>query len=284
MDNSQRFDDGQPDHLLAVDFSVFMARETMLLSKIGSALGEHSAASDWAKISTNISAAIHSVMWDDTTQLYHDVHAGTNGAKSPVKAVTGFLPLWLPDIPLERLDMLMATMNDPKTFKTAVPLPSASVDTTNFSTDMWRGPMWLNTNWMVALGLKEHGRHSDAVALMQATLDCVQKYYDNYGVIFEFYDSQDTHDPRTLLRKGAHSGGVRDYHWSAAITSQMILAVDEWEAPTSSPSPPLTCKNGGTCDYNPSFGTCRCSGGVNRCCDQGCNEEITPDGYCGPCC
>ena len=139
MDNSQRFDDGQPDHLLAVDFSVFMARETMLLSKIGSALGEHSAASDWAKISTNISAAIHSVMWDDTTQLYHDVHAGTNGAKSPVKAVTGFLPIWLPDIPLERLDMLMATMNDPKvhartcepackcrhwvlqTFKTALP-------------------------------------------------------------------------------------------------------------------------------------------------------------------
>lgn len=44
-----------------------------------------------------------------------------------------------------------------------------------------------------------------------------------YGVIFEFYDAQDTHDPRTLLRKGASTGGVRDYHWSAALTLKMIL-------------------------------------------------------------
>jgi len=232
MDNSQRFDASttkQPDQLLAVDFSVFMARETMLLSQIGLALGESEAARDWAKISVNISSAVHSVMWDKSSQLYYDMPAG-GGARSPVKAVTGFLPLWLPDIPQERVAMLMATMNDPKTFKTPVPMPSVSVDTPSFSTDMWRGPMWLNTNWMVALGLKARGSLSDAVALMQATLDCVHKYYDKYGVIFEFYDAQDSHDPRSLLRKGSHSGGVRDYHWSAAITSQMILAVDEWEA------------------------------------------------------
>merc|ERR1712039_794452 len=110
----------------------------------------------------------------------------------------------------ERVEKMVATLRDPATFNTTVPLPSASLDDKQFSTDMWRGPMWLNTNYMVALGLRSQKRPADADALMKSTLACVQKYYAKFGVIFEFYDSQDTHDPRTLLRKGARSGGIRD--------------------------------------------------------------------------
>ena len=46
--------------------------------------------------------------------------------------------------------------------------------------------------------------------------------YQRYGVIFEFYDAKNSHDPRTLMRKGSPQGGVRDYHWSAAITLLML--------------------------------------------------------------
>jgi len=39
------------------------------------------------------------------------------------------------------------------------------------------GPMWLNINYMVALALASQGESAAAVALMQGTLDCVDKYY-----------------------------------------------------------------------------------------------------------
>ena len=135
--------------------------------------------------------------------------------------------------------------------------------------------MWLNLNYMVALGLQKQNEPAAAQALMTATIDVVSKYYELYGgkqatrsmlvqhprhflyvsrrpvppssvysiptypgsvrslanpppptpytVIFEFYDADDTHDPRSLLRKRSHSGGIRDYHWSAALTFRMLL-------------------------------------------------------------
>jgi len=67
---------------------------------------------------------------------------------------------------------------------------------------------------------------------MQATLDVVSDNYKDYGVMFEFYDADGANDPRTLLRKGVHTGGVRDYHWSAALTFNMILKLKSLNALT----------------------------------------------------
>ena len=58
--------------------------------------------------------------------------------------------------------------------------------------------------------------------LIGATVDAVDTYYHAHGVVFEFYDSKNTTDPTTLKRKGLTSGGVRDYHWTAALVFRMI--------------------------------------------------------------
>ena len=110
-----------------------------------------------------------------------------------------------------------------------VPLPSVARNTPSFSTDMWRGPMWLNTNYHVVLALLSQSGTSAmnttgvARRLVRSTLDTAQKQYQAHGTLFEFYDADGVHDPRTLLRKGAHSGGVRDYHWTAALVYVMAL-------------------------------------------------------------
>ena len=89
--------------------------------------------------------------------------------------------------------------------------------------------MWLNTNWHVALALLSRNETQAAQALISATVDAVDTYYHAHGVVFEFYDSKNTTDPTVLQRKGLTSGGVRDYHWTAALTFRMILKLEELE-------------------------------------------------------
>lgn len=76
---------------------------------------------------------------------------------------------------------------------------------------------------MVALALAAQGALAESKALMTATLDTMLEAYLRLGVIFEFYDADAVHDPRQLMRKGKPTGGVRDYHWSAALAFDMIM-------------------------------------------------------------
>ena len=231
MDNSQRFDGYRYQKpLLAVDFSVFAARESALLADMHGALGNATGAAHWAAVAAAISAAVHEQLWDASRGFYFDRYDSANGGRfSDVAAVTGLLPLWLPDLPADRLAPLLAAIADPAKFNTPVPLPSVAADTKHFSTDMWRGPMWLNTNWHVALGLLSKNQTAAARRLLGATVDAVDAWYRVHGVLFEFYDARNATDPTTLLRKGKVSGGIRDYHWTAALTFRMLLELEALE-------------------------------------------------------
>merc|ERR1719174_1734388 len=128
----------------------------------------------------------------------------------------------------DRVRALIKHMQDPTEFDTAAPVPTVAVKEKAFSTNMWRGPAWTNTNLIVILGLRryqhivpEAGVLADS--LQQKTVDMVAKWYEKFGTIFEFYDSQDKTPPTILERKGSpDSGGVRDYHWTAANTFWLL--------------------------------------------------------------
>ena len=118
-----RFDDGASD-LLAVDFSTFLAREAKLLAEVARAVGNLTEAIYWGEIAANVSRYVHAVFWDEKAGLYFDVHAST-GNHSTVAASTALLPLWLDDIPPERVPRLLGAMRDPTLFGTPLPLPLA---------------------------------------------------------------------------------------------------------------------------------------------------------------
>lgn len=51
--------------------------------------------------------------------------------------------------------------------------------------------MWVNFNYFAVIGLEDHGYSELAASLRDTTISCVQKYYEQLGKIFEFYDSSD---------------------------------------------------------------------------------------------
>jgi hypothetical protein len=87
-------------------------------------------------------------------------------------------------------------------------------------------------NYLIVQGLRLHGRHDEAEILADRTIELVRRYYERYGVIFEYYDSKDERPPVECDRKGPCRGtynirvkldSIRDYHWSAALTACLIL-------------------------------------------------------------
>lgn len=231
MDNSPRFDEALS--LDAVDFSTFQALDMAVTARIAETLGHSEKAGRWKARAAAMRERIHRLLWNPAQDIYCDRRM--DGTLSDVKAVSGFLPLLLPDLPAERRDALLRHLSDPETFDTAFPIPSVSVDDPAWSTDMWRGATWFNLDYLVREGLKRHGFEDAADSLEQAMLYYVNLYYERYGVLFEFYDAKDEVPPVACDRKGARRepydlrskmDSIRDYHWTAALTVDLLF--DRW--------------------------------------------------------
>ncbi len=227
LDNSPRFDSAA--QLDAVDFSVFMAMDMRALARLLEAGGRGGDAGEWRRRADEVEAALHDLLWDDEHGFYFD--RTMSGDLTGVKAVTGFLPLLLDNLPEKRVERLVH-MLDSEHFATEFPIPSVAVTEPCFGTDMWRGATWINMNYLVIMGLEKHDRNREAQFLREKTICMVEKYYRAHGVLFEFYDSRDQVAPPDCRRKGEPDGkpyllgkmnSIRDYHWSAALVLCMLL-------------------------------------------------------------
>ena len=118
----------------------------------------------------------------------------------------------------------MAHLLDPREFATGFPVPTVAADEPSFSDDMWRGPTWININYLLFRGLLHYGLVAEANDLRSRTLREIARWYEATGAIYEYYDSRGEAEPGLLHRKGGvgSSGGygigtIRDYGWSAAL-------------------------------------------------------------------
>ncbi|MBM4050191.1 MAG: hypothetical protein FJ279_34275 [Planctomycetes bacterium] len=228
LDNSPRFDSGE--FLDAVDFSAFASHDMRCLAELLVMTGHTKRAALWRKRAEDMENDIQAMLWSEADGFYYD--RTMDGQLTGVKAVSGFFPLLLPSVPADRAKRLAAMLNSTH-FQARFPIPSVAATDREFSTDMWRGATWANTNYVALLGLERHGFKDEAAALREATIRMVQKHYEQSGVLFEFFDAADRVPPSACDRKGPPDGkpylmgkvnSIRDYHWTAAVTACLLLS------------------------------------------------------------
>lgn len=97
---------------------------------------------------------------------------GESGEPLPTDAIVGLLPLLVNGLPPDIAAGLVAAIRDPERYNTPHRLPTVAADDATFSPErMWRGPVWVNMNWLVARGLREQGFFDEADDLERGTLD-----------------------------------------------------------------------------------------------------------------
>ncbi len=227
MDNSPRFD--TTETLDAIDASCFMVHDCRCLAEIYRILGKETEAARFETIADDMAEKINELLWDDAIGAYCDrTHSDQ---LTGVLSCCSFLPLFAGVCTEARAAKLVSLLHDEKTFATPLPVPSISRDHADYGADMWRGCVWLNFNYFTILGLRRYGFDDEAQTLLDRTLKSVNRWFEETGNVFEFYDAEDQTAPWRLNRKGPQPEvpdyrirmhAITDFNWSACFTLLML--------------------------------------------------------------
>ncbi|MGV1050372.1 MAG: MGH1-like glycoside hydrolase domain-containing protein [Solirubrobacterales bacterium] len=148
-------------------------------------------------------------LWDERRGLFLD-EAQPGGLRPAPLTWASLAPLALPDLPAEIGRRLVEEhLLDPAEFLTAVAPPSVAASEASYEPDgghgpirrYWRGPTWVNSAWLVWLGMRRLGYQAEAQRLADGVIDAVAR-----EGLREYYD------PRS-----GRGLGAEDFAWSALV-------------------------------------------------------------------
>lgn len=228
MDNCSRFDDVKD--MECIDFSCFMVMEANAMEAMCIQL-QNGEEQFWKDFAEELKEKINTRLWDVSDGFYYD-RIVANDSFHKVKSNASFLPMLAGVCSAEQAERLVAHLDNPDTFQEAVGVPGIAKEDPTYGTDMWRGPIWLNYNYLVLEGLKKYGYFERYETLLKGIVKEVTKWYILDGVLYEFYDPSGTTPPSSLMRKGPviepynfniRYQTIRDYGWSCSVFACFIL-------------------------------------------------------------
>jgi hypothetical protein len=160
-------------------FNAILGAAELALAQIAGVLGRAAESVAHRERAQRITAAIGDRLWNPQTRTFHarDLRTGTLGGKH---CVSGLLPLMLPDLTAEQVDGIMMQA---RSARFGLPVPSYDRTAADFdATRSWRGPIWINVNWLLRRGLLVHGFRDDAEELRTAMIRLVHA-----GGPFEYF-------------------------------------------------------------------------------------------------
>lgn len=145
-------------------------------------------------------------LWDG---FYKQYYSQTFITHKLVKESTigTLMPLYAGSVTKERAEELVKLLNSNKHFDSDYPIPSVPFSSSWYKEfGYWQGPSWINTNWLVADGLKRYGYKKEAEKIINACIAAVSKHGP-----YEYFSA-----------KSGEPAGAKNFSWTAALIIKMI--------------------------------------------------------------
>ncbi len=121
--------------------------------------------------------------------------------------IATLMPLYAGSIDKERAARLVELLKRQRVFSPKWPIPSVPINSPDFDANRyWRGPTWVNANWLIIDGLERYGYKDEARTLREKTLELVHE-----SGFSEYFNPQ---SGRPL--------GSPNFSWTAALTIDLI--------------------------------------------------------------
>jgi hypothetical protein len=216
LDDSPLWDDGLP--VEAPDLNTYLCLQEEALANIADVIGLTDQAQEWAQQADAHAQRMLRYMWDAETGLFWATRLGQR-----VNVCTPFslFPLITGRLSPEVVARLVAHLTDERQFWTRYPVPTVARDDPKYNPlQMWRGPVWVNVNYLLIEGLRRSGYPELARELRHRTLQLIMGQDD----IYEYYHPETGERPP----KAASIFG-----WSAAVFIDLAIQAsrEEWDRP-----------------------------------------------------
>lgn len=187
-------------------FNCLMYASLRCLEQIGNTLGEDiSEIKQWILKTDN---AINTKLWDEDSGMYGDYDLA-NDRLIIKNTIANFSPLFAGLSSSRVAASMKRTLMSPTKYwpDNGYPLCSVSMSEPEFNlVRYWRGPVWVNTNWLMIKGLENYGYHREADNLTKKTIELVLK-----SGFYEYFN------PYT-----GEGYGASNFSWSASLVIDLI--------------------------------------------------------------
>jgi hypothetical protein len=200
--------EGCPFLVQDVLFNALLCRADQDLAEIARVLGEDPTPLEQRTRKT--ARAMNEKLWDDEHGIYLDFDL-TTGRPLQVYVAPNFVPLYAAIPDEEQASRMVGTLQNPGfglSDERLTPVPSYDrYGFLFFPTRYWRGPVWININWLLMRGLQRYGYEEQAQHLRETIFSLCrdQGFYEYY-------------DPTTGLGHGSDL-----FSWTAALLLDVVL-------------------------------------------------------------
>lgn len=217
LDDNPLWDSGMP--VVAPDLNTYLILQCDSLARIAGVIGDAEGERHFSALAATLLDRLIAQLWDAQRG---DFRALLHGAPLETETPFGLLPLLTGRLPQPIVERLVERLTDPQRFWTPNPLATVARSDPAFNPmQMWRGPVWININYLFVEALERNGYATLAGELRRKTLELVMRHRD----IYEYYHPVNGERPP----KAAPMFG-----WSAALF--IDLAIQETHLQQGSPA------------------------------------------------
>ncbi len=202
IDNSPRFTDRSEKEkrdltrIAAIDLNSYIVLQNQSLVSIAEKLKTEEPLNEYKEDialfqqkNEDLIKLIQKYLWDEDLGLFFDFDI-IDEQRIAINTIASFFPL-IAGIPTEsQVKKLVQHLENPEEYNTLIPLPTVAMNDRTFVKDTWRGPVWLNTAYLVIKGLERYQKLELSQQFASKLITGVFKTWKNEGSIYEFYDPE----------------------------------------------------------------------------------------------
>lgn len=210
LDDSPLWDGGMP--VEAPDLNTYLCVQMQSLASIAAILGRFQEAKDWEKRAAALGCRISRHFYDGKAGVFWALR---DHQRIPVLTPFNLLPLWTGRLTPRQAQRAVTHLTASAEFWTPYPVPTVSANDPSFDPErMWRGPTWVNGNYMLVEALQRSGHLLLPYELAKKTVEMVGRGED----IGEYYNPLTGEIPE---------GAARGFGWSAALFIDLLIRLSD---------------------------------------------------------